>query len=122
MAREGWVVVAHTFSPCTWEAEAGRSLSLRSARSVERVGGHSGLSCNCLPVSKNKQTKDEKTKEGEMVGLLPSLERRQSRVWLLGRTQRRPHLYYLPVMPENHYGGTLGHLGNGGRDKDCLQV
>jgi hypothetical protein len=29
--KEGWVMVAHTFNPSTWEAEAGGFLSLRPA-------------------------------------------------------------------------------------------
>ena len=37
------VVVAHTFDLSTWEAEAGRSLSLRPAWSTERVPGQPGL-------------------------------------------------------------------------------
>ena len=32
---DGRAVVAHTFNPSTWEAEAGKSLSLRPARSTE---------------------------------------------------------------------------------------
>jgi hypothetical protein len=31
----GWAVVAHTFNPSTWEAEAGGILSSRSAWSTE---------------------------------------------------------------------------------------
>jgi hypothetical protein len=31
----GWAVVVHTFNPSTWEAEAGRYLSLRPAWSTE---------------------------------------------------------------------------------------
>jgi hypothetical protein len=38
--------VAHTFNPSTWEAEAGRFLSSRTARAIQTN-----------PVSKNKQTK-----------------------------------------------------------------
>jgi hypothetical protein len=37
------VVVAHTFSSSTQEAEAGKSLSLRPAWSTEQVPGQAGL-------------------------------------------------------------------------------
>ena len=33
----------HTFNPSTWEAEAGRSLSLRTAWSTGKVPGQPGL-------------------------------------------------------------------------------
>ena len=33
-ASGGWGVVAHAFNPSTWEAEAGRFLTLRSAWST----------------------------------------------------------------------------------------
>jgi hypothetical protein len=36
-------VVAHTFNPSTWEAEAGGFVSLRPAWSTEWVPGHPGL-------------------------------------------------------------------------------
>jgi hypothetical protein len=36
-------VVAHAFNPSTWEADAGRFLSLRPAWSTERVPGQPGL-------------------------------------------------------------------------------
>jgi hypothetical protein len=36
-------VVAHAFNPSTWEAEAGRSLSLRPAWSIEWILGQPGL-------------------------------------------------------------------------------
>jgi hypothetical protein len=32
---KGWAMVAHTFNPSTWEAEAGGFLSLRLAWSTE---------------------------------------------------------------------------------------
>jgi hypothetical protein len=44
-------VVAHAFNPSTWEAEAGRFLSLRPARATQRN-----------PVSKKKK-KEKKKKE-----------------------------------------------------------
>jgi hypothetical protein len=43
------VVVAHTFNPSTWEAEAGGFLSLRTARATQRN-----------PVSKKKKKKKKK--------------------------------------------------------------
>jgi hypothetical protein len=33
--KPSWAVVAHAFNPSTWEAEAGRFLSLRPAWSTE---------------------------------------------------------------------------------------
>jgi hypothetical protein len=59
MRSPGQAVVAHAFSPSTWEAEAGESLSLRPAWRTEWVQGQLGLPRN--PVSKNK-TKQNKTK------------------------------------------------------------
>jgi hypothetical protein len=50
-------VVAHTFNPSTWEAEAGRFLSLRPAWTTKSVPGQPGLQRN--PVSK-KQNKTKK--------------------------------------------------------------
>jgi hypothetical protein len=49
-------VVAHAYNPSTWEAEAGRFLSLRPAWSTEWVPGQPGLhretlSQECLLVS-----------------------------------------------------------------------
>jgi hypothetical protein len=38
-----WAVVAHAFNPSTWEAEAGRFLSLRPAWSTKWVPGQPGL-------------------------------------------------------------------------------
>ena len=53
-------MVAHTFNPSTWEAEAGGFLSSRPAWSTEWVPGQPGLQRN--PVSKNK-TKPKKQKQ-----------------------------------------------------------
>jgi hypothetical protein len=36
-------MVAHVFNSSSWEAEAGRSLSLMPAWSIEQVPGHPGL-------------------------------------------------------------------------------
>jgi hypothetical protein len=47
-------VVAHTFNPSTWEAEAGGFLGSRPAWSTEWVPGQPGLQRN--PVSKNQTT------------------------------------------------------------------
>jgi hypothetical protein len=41
--HESWTVVAHTFNPSTWEAEAGRSLRSSPAWSTEWVLGQPGL-------------------------------------------------------------------------------
>jgi hypothetical protein len=53
-------VVAHSFNPSTWEAEAGEFLSLRPAWS--RVSSRIVKVTQRNPVSKNKQNK---TKEKE---------------------------------------------------------
>jgi hypothetical protein len=42
-SNTGWAVVAHAFNPSTWEAEAGRFLSSRSAWSIKWVPGQPGL-------------------------------------------------------------------------------
>jgi hypothetical protein len=42
-ARSRWAVVAHTFNPSTWEAEAGEFLSWRPAWSTGWVPGQPGL-------------------------------------------------------------------------------
>jgi hypothetical protein len=53
-----WAVVAHTFNPRTWEAEAGRFLGSRSAWSTEGVPGQPGLYRETLSrkTKINKQT------------------------------------------------------------------
>jgi hypothetical protein len=54
-----WAVVAHTFNPSTWEAEAGRFLSSRPAWSIERIPGQPGLYRETLSRKKqNKKTKN----------------------------------------------------------------
>jgi hypothetical protein len=55
------VVVAHAFNPSTWEAEAGRFLSLRPAWS--RVSSRTARATQRNPVLKN--TKQNKTKQKE---------------------------------------------------------
>jgi hypothetical protein len=45
-------VVAHAFNPSTWEAEAGRFLSSRTARATQRN-----------PVSNNNNNKNKKQKQ-----------------------------------------------------------
>ena len=59
-------VVARAFTPSTWEAgagaEAGGSLSLRSAWSTEQVPGQSGLHRNSVPIIKPNQTAINKNK------------------------------------------------------------
>jgi hypothetical protein len=53
-------MVAHAFNPSTWEAEAGRFLSLRPAWSTKWVLGQPGLHRETLS---RKQTKQNKTKQ-----------------------------------------------------------
>jgi hypothetical protein len=57
-------VVVHPFDPSTWEAEAGRFLSLRPAWSTEWVPGQPGLHRETL-FWKNKQTNKQKTKQNK---------------------------------------------------------
>jgi hypothetical protein len=76
------VVVAHTFIPSTWEAEAGRFLSSRPAWSTEWVPGLPGL---------HRETLSRK-KEKERVSLPSS---RQS----FGSDQSRSMLYPLLGVP-----------------------
>jgi hypothetical protein len=47
-----WEVVVHAFNPSTWEAEAGRFLSSRSAQSIESSRTAGATQRN--PVSKNQ--------------------------------------------------------------------
>ena len=55
----------HAFNPSTWEAEAGRFLSSRTARTIQRN-----------PVSKNqKRKKEKKRKEKKKKENLSSLEK-----------------------------------------------
>jgi hypothetical protein len=51
-----WAVVAHAFNPSTWEAETGRFLSSRPARSTEWVPGHPGLHRETLSQKKKKKS------------------------------------------------------------------
>jgi hypothetical protein len=44
--------MAHAFNPSTWEAEAGRFLSSRTARDIQRN-----------PASKNNKTKQQQQKD-----------------------------------------------------------
>jgi hypothetical protein len=46
--------VAHAFSYSTWKAEAGKSVSSRSAWSTERVPGQPGLHRETLSLIKKK--------------------------------------------------------------------
>jgi hypothetical protein len=59
-----WVVVVYTFNPSTWEAEAGRSLSSRSAK-VYRMSSRTAKAKQRKPClkHKNKQTKKNQTKQ-----------------------------------------------------------
>jgi hypothetical protein len=60
-------VVAHNFNLNTWEAEAGRFLSLRPAWSTEWVPEQPGLHRETLSENKTKQnkTKQNKTKQNK---------------------------------------------------------
>jgi hypothetical protein len=69
-------VVAHTFNPSTWEAEAGRFLSLRPAWSTDSQG-YTEKPC-LKKQNKTKQTnkqtnKKQKTRAGEMAQWLRAL-------------------------------------------------
>jgi hypothetical protein len=56
-------VVAHTFNPSTWEAEAGRFLSSRPAWSTKRVPEQPGLYRETLSRKTKKRKKKRKKKE-----------------------------------------------------------
>jgi hypothetical protein len=60
-----YLKLSHAFNPSTWEAEAGRSVSLRTTLSTETVPGSQGYTeKSCL---KNKQTKtNEKEKQNKI--------------------------------------------------------
>jgi hypothetical protein len=61
------VVVAHTFNPKTWEAEAGGFLSWRPPWSTKCVPGQPGLHRETLSQKqKQKQTNKQKTKTKNM--------------------------------------------------------
>jgi hypothetical protein len=53
----GWAVVAHTFNPSTWEAEAGGFLSLRPVWSTEWDLGQPGLHREILFWKKKQKQK-----------------------------------------------------------------
>jgi hypothetical protein len=57
-------VVAHTFNPSTWEAEAGGFLSSRPAWSIERVPGQPGL---------HRETLSQKKKKEKKIGMEPGM-------------------------------------------------
>jgi hypothetical protein len=59
----GWAGVAHTFSPCALEAEAGGFLSLRPAWSTEWVPGQPGLHRETLSRKNKNNNKKKKTKK-----------------------------------------------------------
>jgi hypothetical protein len=58
-----WVVVAavHAFNPSTWEAEAGRFLSLRPACEFQDSQGYTEKPCR--EKQKQKQTTNKQTKK-----------------------------------------------------------
>ena len=61
-------MLAHAFDPSTWEAEAGRFLSLRPAWSTKWVSGQPGLHRETLS-QKNKQTNKQTNKTCRTLGL-----------------------------------------------------
>jgi hypothetical protein len=67
-------VVMHAFNPSTWEAEAGRFLSLRPAGSTEWVPGQPGL---------HKETLCQKDKTNKKQTMLWCCERRCLHGWLI---------------------------------------
>jgi hypothetical protein len=80
--------VAHAFNPNTWEAEAGRFLSLRPAWSTEWVPRQPGLYRKTLSQkTKQNKTKQNKTKQNQR-GVCCSQA--------LGRTQQNKHHRMLP--------------------------
>jgi hypothetical protein len=66
-------VVAHTFNPSTWEAEASRSLSLRSTWSTECGLGQPGLHRETLSWKNQKEDKEQGEGTGEMAQQLKAL-------------------------------------------------
>jgi hypothetical protein len=58
-------VVAHTFNPSTWEAEAGRFLSLRPAWSTEFQDSQGSTEKPCLDPPPQKKPKKQKTKQNK---------------------------------------------------------
>jgi hypothetical protein len=62
--------VGHTFNPSTWEAEAGRFLSLRPAWSTELVPGQTGVYRETLWGRRDRSEADRK-REGLSCGTIP---------------------------------------------------
>ena len=60
-----WAVVAHAFNPSTWEAEAGRFLSLRWACSTKWIPGQPGLHRETQSWKQQQQKKNKQTKKKE---------------------------------------------------------
>jgi hypothetical protein len=61
---EVWVMVVHAFNPSTWEAEAGRFLSLRPAWSIEWVPART-TQRNPVSEKKKKKKKDIEEDDGK---------------------------------------------------------
>jgi hypothetical protein len=62
-------MVAHTFDPSSWEAEAGGSLSLRPAWSTKQVLGQTGYTeetCFCVDKTNKETSKQVDCGTGEM--------------------------------------------------------
>jgi hypothetical protein len=56
----------HAFNPSSWEAEAGRFLSLRPAWSTKWVPGHPGLYREILSQKNQKQKQKKKERTGQL--------------------------------------------------------
>ena len=67
-----WAVVAHTFNPSTWEAEAGRFLSSRPASPTEWVPGQPGLHRETLSQKTKKKKKKPNQKKNPLIPALRS--------------------------------------------------
>jgi hypothetical protein len=65
-------VVAHTFNPSPWEAEAGGFLSLRASWSTEGVLGQPGLHRETLSRKNKKQNKQKQKKGKNQNNVLPN--------------------------------------------------
>jgi hypothetical protein len=71
------VVVAHTFNPSTWEAEAGGFLKFKASL-VYRVSSRRARATQRNPVSKNqreRETETERERERERENIIVSGER-----------------------------------------------
>jgi hypothetical protein len=67
-------VVAHTFNPSTWEAEAGEFLSSRPAWSTKSFPGQPGLYRETLSQNNNNNNNKPKTNQ-------PTKQTKKNREW-----------------------------------------